>query len=379
MLILTIETSCDETSAAISQVKNNKIKLLSHVVSSQIKLHAKWGGVVPTLAAREHMKNLVPVLDLACKEAGFTNPDKLASKVDLIGVTQGPGLIPALLMGVSFAKALSYAFRKPLIPVNHIEGHIYTPWVKALPKKLSLSANPFPVLSLIVSGGHTMLVEVKDYLKYKVIGETLDDAAGEAFDKVARILNLGYPGGPQISKIAEIGASKYNFPEPLKNDPRLNFSFSGLKTAVLYKALSISHGKALKEILKKPPKPDLKIPLPVSEKRALAKAFQETAIRSLVNKTIKALDKKKYKTVILGGGVAANSLLRDRIILEVKAKYPKIITYLPPLELTGDNAAMLAPVAYFKWQKAKRANTTQKFFNNWKNLEAKANLRLGES
>ena len=219
MLILTIETSCYETSVAIGEIINDKVKLLSHIISSQIKIHARWGGVVPTLAAREHLKNLVPVLKLAVKQAGLKNEKQLAQKLDLIGVTKGPGLIPALLVGVNFAKALAYAFRKPLIPVNHMEAHIYASWVGAEPCPLTFRDNPFPMLALLVSGGHTMLVEVKKHLRYKILGETLDDAAGEAFDKVARILGLGYPGGPLLSQIARAGHPDFSFPVPLKNSP----------------------------------------------------------------------------------------------------------------------------------------------------------------
>ncbi|MBM3256691.1 MAG: tRNA (adenosine(37)-N6)-threonylcarbamoyltransferase complex transferase subunit TsaD [Candidatus Moranbacteria bacterium] len=289
MLILTIETSCDETSIAIGKIANQKIKLLSHVVSSQIKLHAKWGGVVPNLAAREHLKNLVPVLDAAIREAGFGNSVYLARKIDLVGVTQGPGLIPSLLMGVNFAKSLAYIWRKPLIPINHMEAHLYTSWVKALPRTFSFRDKPFPMLALLISGGHTMLVMVKKHLEYKVLGETLDDAAGEAFDKVARILGLGYPGGPQLSKIAQRGCPDFEFPVPLKNSRDLNFSFSGLKTAVLYKALKLAGNKKnIKDIFSRIPKPDLNIPLTRRQKADLACAFQAVAVESLMEQAKKA-------------------------------------------------------------------------------------------
>lgn len=385
MLILTIETSCDETSVAIGEIRNSKVKLLSHVVSSQIKLHAKWGGVVPTLAAREHLKNLAPVMNLALEEAGFRKPADLAKKVDLIGVTQGPGLIPALLMGVNFAKSLSYIWKKPLIPVNHMEAHLYTSWIEAKPRiqevrsrprSFSFRENPFPMLALLVSGGHTMLVLVKDHLRYKLLGETLDDAVGEAFDKVARILGLGYPGGPMVSKLAQGGKPDFAFSLPLRDSRELNFSFSGLKTAVLYKALKLTQKKKTKDILNIPPKPDLDIPLTTSQKRNLAKAFEDCAISSLMERTKMALARYPVKTLVLGGGVAANRVLRSRWVTEIKQEFPRVEILLPPINLTGDNAAMLIPVTYIKWQKANNKQR-EKFRNNWATLEADSNLSLG--
>ena len=376
MLILTIETSCDETSIAVGEVKGGKLKVLSHVISSQVKLHAKWGGVVPDLASREHLKNLVPVADLASRQAGFKNTEDLGKKIDLIGVTQGPGLIPSLLLGVNFAKALSYTWQKPLIPINHMEGHIYASFVEASPKKLSLSYDPFPLLALLVSGGHTLIVTMKKHLNYKILGETVDDAVGEAFDKVARILNLPYPGGPMLSKMAQKGKPDFIFSVPMKNSSNLNFSFSGLKTAALYKALELSSHQNIKEIFGKSPKPDLKIPLTLQNKRDIAKAFEDTAIESLISKVRKTLKKQSCKTFVLGGGVAANTLLRKRIEMELKTEFPKINFLLPPPSLTGDNAGMLLPVTYFKWQKAEREGKTRKYLDSWKGLEAKAGLEL---
>lgn len=375
MLILTIETSCDETAVAIGEVKNNKLKILSSVVSSQIKLHAKWGGIVPELAAREHLKNLMPVLDLACKRAGFKSSERTAEKIDLIGVTQGPGLIPALLMGVSFAKSLSYIWKKPLIPVNHLEGHIYSSWVKGIPNTFSFAEKSFPLLALIVSGGHTMIVRVKKHLDYEILGETLDDAAGEAFDKVARILGLGYPGGPKISKLAKTGEPNFEFTLPLRGSKEVKFSFSGLKTAVLYKALEIANKKNIKDILEKSPKPDLDLPLTLKQKKDIAKAFEDVAVESLMEQTKKALARHSFSTAIIGGGVAANDLLRKRWVVEIQKEFPKLRVSLPPIELTGDNAAMLLPVAYLRWQNANR-DKKKEYKNNWKTLEANANLKL---
>jgi len=365
MKILAIETSCDETGVSIAEVKGGKVKILSKVVSSQIKLHSKWGGVVPTLAAREHLKNLLPCLQLAIKKAGFNDKD-IQKEIDVIGVTNGPGLIPALLMGVNFAKALSYSWRKPLVPVNHLEGHLYTPWVDS--EELTLNNNIFPLLGLIVSGGHTMLVKVKDYLDYEVIGETLDDAAGEAFDKVARILGLGYPGGPLLSKLAQNGKPNFEFPVPLKGKPGLDFSFSGLKTAVLYKSIELTG----KKVGKFSPKPDLNLPLTKKQTGDIAKAFEIAAIESLIMQTKKALKKEVYSACIIGGGVAANTLLRNRISREIKKDFPEMKIFLPPTDLTGDNAAMLVPAIYLKWKKGNK----RKFKHNWKSLEADANLRL---
>jgi len=375
MNILTVETSCDETAVAIGEVKNRKLKVLSSVVSSQIKLHAKWGGVVPELAAREHLKNLVPVLEAACREAGLKNPVKASQKIDLIGVTQGPGLIPALLMGVNFAKSLSYIWKKPLIPVNHLEGHIYSSWVKGIPKTFTFWEKPFPILALIVSGGHTMFVSMKNQLNYKILGETLDDAAGEAFDKVARILGLGYPGGPEISKFAKKGKPNFEFTLPLRNAKEIKFSFSGLKTAVLYKALAIAKKKSIKDILNESPKPDLNLPLSIGQKEDLARAFESVVVESLMKQTKKALTDYNFRTVVVGGGVAANELLRKRWATELKEEFPKLRVMLPPAELTGDNAAMLLPVAYLRWQQAS-ATKKKEYQDNWQRLEANASLEL---
>lgn len=375
MIILAIETSCDETAVAIGKVAKGKIKVLSSVVSSQIKLHAKWGGVVPELAAREHLKNLVPVMEAACKGAGFKDSREAAKKIDLIGVTQGPGLIPSLITGVNFAKSLSYAWEKPLISVNHLEGHIYSSWVQGSPKTFSLNDKLFPLLGLIVSGGHTMLVRVKKHLNYEILGETIDDAVGEAFDKVARILGLGYPGGPEISRLAKEGNPDFQFTQPMRNSKEIKFSFSGLKTAVLYKALETAQNKDLKDILKRSPKPDLNLKLNLKQKKDFARAFEDVAIESLISKTKKVLAKHNFKTAIIGGGVAANELLRKRWSNELVKEFPSLKVSLPPTELTGDNAAMLLPVVYLRWQKAD-AKTKAKYSNNWKKLEAQASLRL---
>lgn len=341
MKILGIETSCDETAIAVLSIETFKplnIKVLSNVVSSQVKLHAKYGGVVPHLAAREHEKNLPRVLRLALQKAGIKS---IKSEISFIAVTIGPGLSPALWQGVNFAKELAKKYKKPIIGVNHLEAHIYSNWLNN--KKI-----PFPALNLIVSGGHTMLVLMKSYGKYKIIGETLDDAAGEAFDKVARILGLGYPGGPAISQKAEkwnfkipiLNFKKNNknqaikFPRPMINSKDYNFSYSGLKTAVLYK---------IKELKNK------KIKLTESLINQICYEFQRAAIEVLIVKTVKAAKDLKVKSILLSGGVSANKLLRHKL----KKETEKLGVYYaqPEMKYTTDNAVMIALAGFFSRKK----------------------------
>ena len=339
MKILGIETSCDETSIAVLETKNNKIKVLSNIVSSQVKIHAPYGGVVPSLAAREHEKNLKPVFEKSLKEAKVK-----ISEIDLIAVTIGPGLEIALWKGINFAKSLAQSSKKPVITVNHLEGHIYSNWLTPIANPKSKILNPkkiFPALNLIVSGGHTQLVLMTAHGKFKIIGETQDDAAGEAFDKVARMMNLGYPGGPIVSKLAEKGnPKKFTLPRPMLNQKNYNFSFSGLKTAVLYLL------KDLGEINEK-------------TKTDICASFQQAVIDVLVKKTIKAAKEYKTKSILLSGGVSANKLLRNTLKKETKKL--KILYSQPDLEYTGDNAAMIALVGYYK---------------NLKSLKAEPNLRI---
>ncbi len=319
--ILGIETSCDETSIAVLETKNNKVEVLSNIVSSQVKIHAPYGGVVPSLAAREHEKNLKPVFEKALKEAGA----KMA-EIDLITVTQGPGLEIALWKGINFAKELSNRYKKPLLGINHLEAHIYSNFFKNNKIK-------YPALNLIVSGGHTQLVLMTAHGKFKIIGETQDDAAGEAFDKVAKMMNLGYPGGPIVSKLAEKGnPKKFQLPRPMLNQKNYNFSFSGLKTAVLY---------LLKDLGK------------INEKIVadICASFQQAVIDVLVQKTIKAAKEYKSKSILLSGGVSANKLLRKT--LEREAKKLKMFYSQPDLQYTGDNAAMIALAGYYKSKKFK--------------------------
>jgi N6-L-threonylcarbamoyladenine synthase len=363
--ILAVETSCDETAVALIEAKNNKFRVIEDLVSSQIKVHAPFGGVVPNLAAREHLKNLPLLLKKTFKKHKITSKD-----IDLIAVTQGPGLIPALLIGTNCAKALAYAWKKPLIGVHHIAGHIYANFVREIKsKKLKVKSSEikFPILALIVSGGHTQLILMKKHLNFQIVGETLDDAAGEAFDKVARILNLGYPGGPIVSaeaakyqnspsKADQPRTEKFSLPRPMINSNNLNFSFSGLKTAVLYTV------KNNPKILK-----DKKLTA------ALCAEFQQATIDVLVAKTLKAAKKYNPKTILLGGGVSANKELRAQLGKAITKNIPNNKFYVPDTKYSIDNAAMIAVAGYFQYKLAKNK---KKFENNWKNLEANAGLAL---
>lgn len=312
MLILGIETSCDDTSVAVLKIENDKPEVLSNVVSSQVKIHSEFGGVVPILAAREHEKNLPIVLQSALDATRYTLHD-----IDLLAVTSGPGLIMSLVKGVNFAKELAKQYNKPIVGVNHLEGHIYSAWLDGQ-KPL------FPALSLSVAGGHTDLILVKDYGKYEKLGQTVDDAAGEAFDKIARMLGLAYPGGPEISKEAEkfSGEKTITLPRPMIHSKDLNFSFSGLKTSVLY-------------LIR-----DLKVPLD-SVRSEIAHEAQEAIVDVLIAKTKKAIELYQPKSVLLAGGVSANRLLREKI----KTLHSNV--FIPPMEYTTDNAAMIAMAAYF--------------------------------
>ncbi|MBI2062482.1 MAG: tRNA (adenosine(37)-N6)-threonylcarbamoyltransferase complex transferase subunit TsaD [Candidatus Yanofskybacteria bacterium] len=355
MLILGIETSCDETAiSVIETTKNNEqgtmnIRVLSNVVSSQVKLHAKYGGVVPSLAAREHVKNIGHVFNLALKKALKTKNYKLKTKnfpIDLIAVTRGPGLGPALLVGITFARTISWLSGKPLVGVNHLEGHIYSNWLLPVSEisnsKFLISKQIFPALNLIVSGGHTELVLMKNHGQYKIIGETVDDAVGEAFDKVARLLGLGYPGGPAIAARAakfkvESEKLKVKFPRPMEKSKNFNFSYSGLKTAVLYKIRELENSG---------------IKLTDSVIDEIAHEFQKAAIDVLIQKTMRAAEKYKIKSILLSGGVSANQLLRSE--LQKNSAEAGIKYFQPPMEYTGDNAAMIAVAGYFNNLKIKK-------------------------
>ncbi len=362
MKILGVETSCDETAVAITEFKNGQGKVLANEVSSQVKLHAKWGGVVPNLAAREHLKNIVLVLDEALNKAKINS-----TEIDLITATEGPGLIPALLVGVNFAKTLAYLWGKPLIGVHHIAGHIASAFSDEN-FNFQIDKKFFPLLTLTVSGGHTQLIYMKKPFAYKIIGETQDDAVGEAFDKVARILGLGYPGGPIISQKAKKGKGKngkygLNFPRPMINSGDFNFSFSGLKTAVLYAVKKFRQENNFGD--------DEKLPADFVE--AVAFEFQEAVVDVLVRKTIKVLAEHSVQVVSLAGGVAANMELRDKLKKEVLKN--NLNFYCPPMILTGDNAVMIAVAGYYQWQKMTIAQKKQAR-QNWQTLQADSGLKL---
>jgi len=359
MNILAIDTSCDDTCISILKVKNQKSKtvefnILSNVVSSQIKVHQKYGGVYPTLAKREHQKNLVPVLRQALKKAKLLKTSKNQKpNIDLIAVTIGPGLDPCLWVGVNFAKALSYFWQVPIIPVNHIEGHIL---VNFLTKSGNNFQKSFPAICLVVSGGHTQLILMKGIGNYKIIGETRDDAAGECFDKTARILGLDYPGGPAIAsealKLSVIkNQSLINLSRPMINSKNYDFSFSGLKTAVLYD-------------FKKRPKKTKRSKKYISE---MAKEIQQAIIDVLIKKTIKAAKDYKVKSIILGGGVTANKELRKQFKERIKKEIPSIKYYLSNTEYCTDNAAMIGIAGYFNQKKSTK---------NWRKIQVNANLRI---
>lgn len=357
MKILAIETSCDETAASIIEERDGQLSVLAHVVSSQVALHAKWGGVVPNLAAREHVRNIVPVIDEALTK-GFCTPDD----IDAIAVTEGPGLIPALLIGTTAAKTLALVWDKPLIGIHHLEGHIYA---NLLAPDTELH---FPLLALIVSGGHTELVLMRDHFKYQILGETEDDAAGEAFDKVAKMLGLPYPGGPEVGKrgdtfrnahdAKEIQALTNKFPRPMLSADNFNFSFSGLKTAVLYS-------------LKK------ESPETLTDETFVAGtcyAFQEAVVDVLIGKTERALKKNRPATLVIAGGVSANVRLRERMKTMVQ-EYPACEFLMPPLRYSLDNASMIGAAGILRLARMS-SEDREALKVNALTLEPNANLPL---
>jgi len=339
MKILAIETSCDETAMAIVEVKKDgkkvKFKILGSEISSQIAIHAPYGGVFPALAKREHIKNLPIVFEKVLKQAKLK-----IEKINHIAVTTGPGLEPALWTGIVFAKELALKYDIPIIPVNHMEGHVFS----IFPKKgkaftVDLNQKIFPMLSLLVSGGHTELILVKDGMKYKKIGQTRDDASGEAFDKVARMLDLPYPGGPEISRLADIErenniSSDIILPRPMIHSKDYDFSFSGLKTAVLY---------LIRDLQKENPN----VLEDINIKQKIAREFEDAVVEVLVYKTIKAIKEYKIKTLIVGGGVSANKYLQEMMLKKIKENKLKTKVHFPSRELTGDNALMIAIAGYF--------------------------------
>jgi len=321
--ILGIESSCDETSAAVVSISGasgeESFSIRSNVISSQIDIHKKYGGIVPEVAARSHIKNIIPVIDEALSLSGIGY-----GEISRIAVTQGPGLISSLMVGIEAAKALSYIWSTPLVPVNHILGHIYS---GLLADNNTAESIRFPALVLVVSGGHTELIVMKSMIDFKKIGQTLDDAAGEAFDKVAKILGLGFPGGPIISALAEKGnPNAYVFPRPMMKKKNFHFSFSGLKTAVLYETKK-SKNRNKKYV------------------QDIAASFQIAVADVLKEKTQRAIKAYSAKTLIVGGGVSANTMLRSA--MQDAAKKNSVSLIIPPIALCTDNAAPIAVAGYY--------------------------------
>lgn len=407
--ILAIETSCDETSASVSEDSH----ILSNVISSSIDLHSKYGGVVPEIAARAHIEAIIPVIEEALKIAKTDWED-----IDAIAVTEGPGLLGSLLVGVNTAKTLAFTKNKPLIPVHHIEGHIYSAFAENdklplrpgsgqaisnfqsnLKEKISNSRSPksevrsqpaFPVLALVVSGGHTSLILMENHFQYKILGQTIDDAAGEVFDKVAKLLNLGYPGGPIVSQLAEKGDPRaYDFPrvdltpEPRRNkegyleypEPSLDFSFSGLKTAVLNEIRSsnviLARPESKHDRKKDSGQAGMTRKKQITNNELLISnicaSFQQTVIDILIRNSANACEMYKPKSFIFCGGVSANKELRNQLKERIEAL--DISFKVPEISLSTDNAAMIAIAAYRKYQ--------TKSDWSWKSVNADPNLKLG--
>ena len=319
--ILGIESSCDETSVSI--VKNGTEEIAT-VISSQIDIHKDFGGVVPEIASRHHVKNVTMVLEECMSKANMKMED-----IDAIAITYGPGLIGSLLIGLETAKTLAFVYNKPLIPVHHIAGHIYA---NSLVKPME-----FPLLAVVVSGGHTELIEMKDHYKFNKLGGTLDDAIGECYDKVARVIGLEYPGGPKIDKLAKVGKDTYQLPVPLKDDS-YNFSFSGLKSAVI----NLAHNEEQRGN-------------PIRE-ADLATSFQKVAVEAIITKVRKAITDKGIKHMILAGGVAANQGLREA--MNNLAEELNVDLTVPPMKYCTDNATMIAAAGYFAYLDGRRADMT---------------------
>lgn len=388
---LGIETSCDDTAVSIVRHSKGTVEILASIISSQITLHSEYGGVVPSLAAREHTKNLLPLLKDIFRKTPLSPND-----IDALAVTHGPGLIPALLVGTTVARTLSWLWKKPLLGIHHIEGHIYanaitqtsslTPDIQFPDNldgksKFKFQKSTFPILALVVSGGHTQLILIKKHFDYTIVGETQDDAVGEAFDKVARILGLGYPGGPAVSRRAgqqfatknkELGMESKNsslfftpLPRPMLNSPNFNFSFSGLKTAVLYTVQKFREENSLDE----------QSPLPDEFINVICAEFQQATIDVLVKKTIKATQKYCARTVILAGGVSANTELREQLSSSLSKSLPLVTCHLSPVALSTDNAAMIASAGAFRFAKMS-PKEREKTKENWRTLETRADLTL---
>ena len=326
IITLGIESSCDETSVAV--VKNGR-EVLSNVIDSQIKIHEKYGGVVPEIASRNHIEAISRVTKIALEEANIT-----FSEIDAITPTYGPGLVGALLVGLSYAKALSYAIQKPLVGVNHIQGHIAANYITY--KELEP-----PFLCLLISGGNTQLIHVKDYTEFDVLGKTRDDAIGEAFDKVARVVGLGYPGGPKVDNLAKEGQANIELPKA--HIDNLDFSFSGIKTAVI----NLNHKT------------------PNINKADLCISFEKAVTEVLIENITKAINQTGTKQVAIAGGVSANSYIRNAF-LELEKEYKDLKVYMPDMKLCTDNAAMIASAGYYNYLKG---NTNELDLNAVPNLK----------
>ncbi len=388
MKILAIETSCDETAVAILEAQSDEaypaahFTVLSQALISQIEIHREYGGVFPAVAKREHAKNLVPLLGAALEEAEMlkedlqVGPEALSEDlkaelsrmlerepdlaeafltflteterpaIDAIAVTYGPGLAPALWVGVNFAQALALAWNIPLVPVNHMEGHFLVGLAQEVTapeterQVLELPPLETPILGLLISGGHTQLMLMDPWLSYRLLGETRDDAVGEAFDKVARMMGLPYPGGPEISKLAAKvhgGEKKFTLPRPMLDSGDFNFSFSGIKTAVLYLIRAWQKENAEEEVL-----------LDSFPKEALAHEFENAVTEVLLAKTVRALEETEAQTLVLGGGVSANKHIQESFRTMLTEKFPYVDFYVPPAGLTGDNAVMIGIAGFYR-------------------------------
>lgn len=344
--ILAIDTSCDDTSVAITEGK----KVLTNVVSSQIEIHKKSGGVVPMDAARAHEIKIEPLVKIALEKAKCTFED-----IDAFAVTYGPGLAPALEVGIKYAKELALKYNKPLIPVNHMAGHIYANWAQNSKGKEGLenslpdpNSDYYPIIALLVSGGHTEIVYMGDPYMFEILGETQDDACGECFDKVGRLMGLGYPAGPVIEKFAEKGdPKKYDLPRPMSNTDDLNVSYSGLKTASfrLIKTLADKNSDENKDKTKAPPGTEV-FKLSKQEVYDVCASFQLAAVETIIKKLDKACEKHYMKGIVLGGGVVKNKLIRKKA-REVAERHGLFFHY-PPDKLIMDNAAMIGIAAYYQ-------------------------------
>lgn len=345
MRVLGIESSCDETGVAIY---DDKLGLLSHELYSQIKMHAEYGGVVPELASRDHIRLAIPLVKKALQSANCTKDD-----IDAIAYTAGPGLIGALMVGATIARTLAFAWNKPAVPVNHMEGHLLAPMLEE-------NRPEFPFLALLVSGGHTMIISVASPGNYEIIGQSVDDAAGEAFDKTAKLLGIPYPGGPLLSELAQKGTKdRFRFPRPMFDSPNLDFSFSGLKT---YAANTIAENECDEQT-----------------KADIARAFEDAVVDILMIKIKKAIKKTGYKRLVVAGGVSANKTLRTEMAKLMEKLNGQV--YYPRISFCTDNGAMIAYAGMFRFKLGERADLSIKVTPRWPldTLKVQTNLEAQNS